>query len=347
MSKKITMKDIAEKLNLSINSVSLVLNNKAGVSDDTRKTVLRVAEEMGYFDNKPQYLSTFASKNLCLVLEHRFFKDPYFYSKVIVGIEEDARRNNYDLIVNFIDNNNYVIPNCLESKKVAGIIALGTMCDEYLSTLKSYGLPMVLVDNTSLQESIDSILTDNKSGAYKATRYLINKGFKKIGFFGDLAYSLSIKERYFGYTEAIKKGIASGENIEQYIERYSITDNLEELIIKNDTNAIYERLIEIKEIPEAFICSNDRAALQLNNALKILGYKIPEDISIIGFDDIVLCNLILPKMTTIRVNKESMGRKAVQRLLWRMRHKNEPVENTIMSVELIERESVGEAGGIK
>lgn len=341
MNNKVTMKDIAEKLNLSINAVSLALNNKAGVSDDTRNNVLRVAEERGYFDNKPQYLRAYASKNICLILEHRFFIDSYFYSRVIVGIEEEARKNNYDVIVNFIDNNNYVIPNCLESKKAAGVIALGIMCDEYLSKLKNYGLPMVLVDNTSLSETIDSILTDNKSGTYKATRYLINKGFKKIGFFGDLAYSLSIKERYFGYTEAIKTVIEASEKIEQYIEKHSITDDLEELIIKNDINAIYERLKQIEEMPEAFVCSNDNAAFQLNNALKKLGYKVPEDLSIIGFDDIELCNLILPKMTTVKVNKESMGKKAVQRLLWRMTHKNEPVENTIMSVELIERESVG------
>lgn len=343
MSKKITMKDIAEKLDLSINAVSLVLNKKAGVSEDTRKQVLKVAEELGYFDAKPQYLSTYASMNLCLVLEHRFFKDPYFYSKVIIGIEEEAKKNGYDLIVNFIDNKDYVIPNCLESRKATGIIALGTMHDEYISTLKSYGLPMVLVDNTSLSEPIDSILTDNKSGAYKATRYLSSNGLKKIGFFGDLDYSFSIKERYFGFTEAVKDMLPSGFKPEEYFQKYSITSDVEEYIIKNDTNAICNCLKELEEVPEAFVCSNDSAALIISNALSILGYKVPEDVSIIGFDDIALCSMVLPKMTTVRVHKEAMGRKAVQRLIWRMRHGNEPVENTIMSVELIERESVKKA----
>lgn len=340
MGVKITMKDIAEKVNLSINAVSLVLNNKAGVSDETRALVLKTADEMGYFDNKPQYLNTYASKNICLVLEPRFFNDPYFYSKVILGIEEEARKNNYDLIMNFIDGENLNVPNCLESRKAAGIIALGPLCDEYLLKLKGYGLPMILVDNSSFLEPIDSILTDNKLGAYKATRYLINNGFKKIGFFGDLSYSLSVKERFFGFSEAIKDCALYGEDSDEFIKKFSLTKKLEQYIIKHDVDSILDRIKNIHEMPEAFICSNDSAAIQLNNALSLLGYKIPEDVSIIGFDDIMLCSMIVPKLTTVKVNKELMGRKAVQRLLWRMRHKTDPIENTIMSVELVERESV-------
>lgn len=340
MSIKITMKDIAKKLNLSINAVSLVLNNKAGVSEETRSLVLKTADDMGYFDNKPKYLNSFASKNICLVLEPRFFNDPYFYSKVILGIEEESRKNSYDLIMNFIDGKNFTAPNCLESRKASGIIALGPLDDEYLLRLKNYGLPMVLVDNSSFIEPIDSILTDNKLGAYKATKYLINKGFEKIGFFGDLSYSLSIKERYFGYSEALRDSSLYGENLDEMIKRYSLTTKIEEFVIKHDVEAILQRLKKIVEMPEAFVCSNDSAAIQLNNALNLLGYKVPEEVSIIGFDDIFLCNMIMPKLSTIKVNKELMGRKAVKRLLWRMRHKSDPVENTIMSVELVERESV-------
>lgn len=337
---KITMKDIAKKLNLSINAVSLVLNNKAGVSEETRSLVLKTADDMGYFDNKPKYLNSFASKNICLVLEPRFFNDPYFYSKVILGIEEESRKNSYDLIMNFIDGKNFTAPNCLESRKASGIIALGPLDDEYLLRLKNYCLPMVLVDNSSFIEPIDSILTDNKLGAYKATKYLINKGFEKIGFFGDLSYSLSIKERYFGYSEALRDSSLYGENLDEMIKRYSLTTKIEEFVIKHDVEAILQKLKKIVEMPEAFVCSNDSAAIQLNNALNLLGHKVPEEVSIIGFDDISLCNMIMPKLSTIKVNKELMGRKAVQRLLWRMRHKSDPVENTIMSVELVERESV-------
>lgn len=339
MSKKVTMKDIAASLNISINAVSLVLNNKVGISEKTRLQVLKTANDMGYFDRKTKYINTFASKNICLLLEHRFFKDPYFYSKVIQGIEDETRKNNVTLIVNFVDSENYSIPICVQENKVSAIIALGNIPNEYITNLKKMSLPMILVDNTSFEESVDSIVSNNSSGTYKATKYLMDKGFKNIGFFGDLNYSVSIKERYFGYSEALKNFITAND-ISEYIKKFSITSDLEEFVIKNDVNAIMEKLSNIKEMPEAFICSNDSAAIQLSNALNILKYKIPDDVSIIGFDDTVLCNMVMPKLTTVRVNKELMGMKAVDRLLWRINHENEPVESIIMEVELIERESV-------
>lgn len=339
MSKKVTMKDIAASLNISINAVSLALNNKAGISEKTRLLVLKTANDMGYFDMKTKYINTFASKNICLLLEHRFFKDPYFYSKVIQGIEDETRKNNITLIVNFVDSENYSIPICVKENKVSAIIALGNIPNEYITNLKKMSLPMILVDNTSFEESVDSIVSNNSSGTYKATKYLMDKGFKKIGFFGDLSYSVSIKERYFGYSEALKNFITAND-ISEYIKKFSITSDLEEFVIKNDVNTIMEKLSNIKEMPEAFICSNDSAAIQLSNALNILKYKIPNDVSIIGFDDTVLCNMVMPKLTTVRVNKELMGIKAVDRLLWRINHENEPVESIIMEVELIERESV-------
>lgn len=339
MSKKVTMKDIARSLNISINAVSLVLNNKAGISEKTRLLVLKTANDMGYFDRKTKYINTFASKNICLLLEHRFFKDPYFYSKVIQGIEDETRKNNITLIVNFVDSENYSIPICVQENKVSAIIALGNIPNEYITNLKKMNLPMILVDNTSFEESVDSIVSNNSSGTYKATKYLIDKGFKNIGFFGDLDYSVSIKERYFGYSEALKNFMAT-DDVNEYTKKFSITRDLEEFVIKNDVNIIIEKLSNIEEMPEAFICSNDSAAIQLSNALSILKYKVPDDVSIIGFDDTVLCNMVMPKLTTVRVNKELMGMKAVNRLLWRINHENEPVESITMEVELIERESV-------
>lgn len=339
MSKRVTMKDIAENLKLSINAVSLVLNNKSGISEKTRLMVLKTANDMGYFDKKTKYLNTFASKNICLLLERRFFKDPYFYSKIIQGIEDEAKKNSITLIVNIIDSENYSIPICVQEKKASAVIALGNIPSKYILDLKSMKLPMILVDNTSFVENVDSIVSNNSFGTYRATKYLLDKGFKKIGFFGDLDYSISIKERYFGYNEALKNSIENVD-ISKYVSEFSITSGLEELVIKNDVKSIIEKLSCIEEMPEAFICSNDSAAIQLSNALSTLNYKIPEDISIIGFDDTVLCNMVMPKLTTVRVNKELMGRKAVQRLLWRINHINEPIESIVMEVELIERDSV-------
>lgn len=340
---KITMKDIAERLDISINAVSLALNSKAGVSEETRKQVLDVAEELGYLDKSPKFVKSFANKNICVIIKKYYFEDNTFYSKIMMGIGEESRHKGYDIITCLINETEESIPSCIESKKVCGIIVIGTIEDEYLVKLKNYKIPVVLVDHTSLLESTDSILTDNKLGSFNITKLLIEKGYKDIGFFGDLEYSLSIKERFFGYREAIKKFLKFNnfKEAEVFIEERSVLYDVEQNIIDKNIEGIKERINRINKIPEAFVCSNDNAAIALITSLKELGYMVPKDIAVVGFDDIVLSSLIEPKLTTVRVEKDFMGRKAVDRLLWRIENKKDPDEKTILSVEVIERDSVG------
>ncbi|WP_097032958.1 LacI family DNA-binding transcriptional regulator [Clostridium tertium] len=340
---KITMKDIAERLDISINAVSLALNSKAGVSEETRKQVLDVAEELGYLDKSPKFVKSFANKNICVIIKKYYFEDNTFYSKIMMGIGEESRRKGYDIITCLINETEENIPSRIESKKVCGIIVIGTIEDEYLVKLKNYKIPVVLVDHTSLLESTDSILTDNKLGSFNITKLLIEKGYKDIGFFGDLEYSLSIKERFFGYREAIKKFLKFNnfKEAEVFIEEQSVLYDVEQNIIDKNIEGIKERINRINKIPEAFVCSNDNAAIALITSLKELGYMVPKDIAVVGFDDIVLSSLIEPKLTTVRVEKDFMGRKAVDRLLWRIENKKDPDEKTILSVEVIERDSVG------
>lgn len=340
---KITMKDIAERLDISINAVSLALNSKAGVSEETRKQVLDVAEELGYLDKSPKFVKSFANKNICVIIKKYYFEDNTFYSKIMMGIGEESRHKGYDIITCLINETEESIPSCIESKKVCGIIVIGTIEDEYLVKLKNYKIPVVLVDHTSLLESTDSILTDNKLGSFNITKLLIEKGYKDIGFFGDLEYSLSIKERFFGYREAIKKFLKFNnfKEAEVFIEEQSVLYDVEQNIIDKNIEGIKERINRINKIPEAFVCSNDNAAIALITSLKELGYMVPKDIAVVGFDDIVLSSLIEPKLTTVRVEKDFMGRKAVDRLLWRIENKKDPDEKTILSVEVIERDSVG------
>ena len=261
----------------------------------------------------------------------------------MMGIGEESRRKGYYIITCLINETEESIPSCIESKKVCGIIVIGTIEDEYLVKLKNYKIPVVLVDHTSLLESTDSILTDNKLGSFNITKLLIEKGYKDIGFFGDLEYSLSIKERFFGYREAIKKFLKFNnfKEAEVFIEERSVLYDVEQNIIDKNIEGIKERINRINKIPEAFVCSNDNAAIALITSLKELGYMVPKDIAVVGFDDIVLSSLIEPKLTTVRVEKDFMGRKAVDRLLWRIENKKDPDEKTILSVEVIERDSVG------
>lgn len=332
--KKVTMKDIADRLNISVNAVSLALNNKPGISDRTRQMVLKVAEELEYMDGHLSLIRRNQLNNICMMIEEKSFRDTRFYSRVILGIENEAKRNGYDLIVNFIDNKNYIIPSSIEQRKVGGIIIVGFIDDEYLRRTLSYGIPLILVDHASFSINTDAVLTQNTAGSYLAVQYLVSKGHKKIGFFGEKNLTLSFNERWIGYSEAMRKyGIS-------VIDDFCLSDSIEDYALRNDFKTVAGIIKGMKRLPTAWICANDSAAFTLINALNFIGLNVPDDISIIGFDDIDLCRIISPNLTTIKVDKELMGTNAVGNLLKRMENREAPTTHIRMAVNLIERNSV-------
>jgi LacI family transcriptional regulator len=339
MDKKPTMKEIAKRLNISINAVSLALNNKTGIGKEMRSKILNMADEIRYFENKPKYEKNYSNNNLCLILQSKHFNDFHFYSKVILGIEEEVNKNNFDLIFVFVDRDEYKIPACILNRKVCGALILGVVPNSFLKEMVNSNIPLVLVDNETLEFDIDSVATNNRSGTYKACQYLFGKNIFDIGFFGDIGYSSSVKERFSGIKEALLMNYDNYSNMINYLLKRSIIIDLEESIILKDTQIIIKKLKEIEMIPKAFICSNDNAAIILINALSLMGYAIPEDVSVIGFDNIDLCKMITPNLTTINVDRNLMGKKAVRKLIFKINDPNRPAEQTIMNVELVVRES--------
>lgn len=343
---KITMRDIARVHGISVNAVSLALNNKPGVSSDMRIKILRTAEELGYLDEKSKFADTYVKTTICVMMQKRYYQDMNFYGRVLFGVLEEAKKHGYDTLINYFDDMNFEIPVAVTRRGVAGIIVIGKIKDQNISLLCGTHTPLVLADHASMSMNIDSIVTDNRRGSFVLVKYLLEKGFKKIGFYGELGYSLSIKERFWGYKEALFNfgGFQPGEQFDRYVDRYSILEGTEEAILSNNNKKIVE-LVKVRQVlPEVFVCSNDKAAISLMVALEILGYQLPGDISVVGFDNIDMCEKIRPKLTTVNVNKEVMGKRAVQRLLYRISHKNSLAENAVISVDLIERESVGEPG---
>jgi LacI family transcriptional regulator len=338
--KKITMKDIATKLNVSTNAVSLALNDRIGVSEDTRALIIKTASEIGYFDENPSYVSKNTTKNICLLIESRFFIDVPFYSRVILGIENESKKNGYDIIVSFVTTEEFEIPACIENRKVTGILIVGTIKDDYVKIITSYNIPVVMVDHASQIISTDAILTQNITGSFIATQHLINKGHRNIGFCGDIDASLSFKERWLGFYEALREfGIHQGLTLDE-ISKYSVVGKIEQYVLQRNYSELAKIISNLKAMPSAFICSNDSTANCLYYALELLDLKVPEDVSVIGFDDTAMCTVRRPYLTTIRVNKELMGETAVKRLLWRISNVHEPFVKIGMEVSFIERESV-------
>lgn len=335
-----TMKDIADKLGLSINAVSLALNDREGVGADTRKQVLDTAEQLGYLDQSPKYIKTYSNKYICTLLKHRYFRDFKFYGRILLGIEEEAKKSGYDVIMNSFEKEE--IPACVKSKKVSGIIVVGKIEDDFLTRLKEYKLPIVLVDYVSFKEPTSCIVSDSRLGAYKLTDKILKKGIKKIGYFGDIKYAPSTLDRYLGYLEAMQKNLNLGsfhDSIE-YVNRFSVLDNVEDYVIRQDAEGMYEAFSQIEERPDVLFCSNDELAIFLMKTLQSKGLSIPEDIGIVGFDDIESGMVVSPALTTVHVPKKLMGQKATQRLLAQIAHPTEDVEKVVMGVEVVVRESV-------
>lgn len=338
----VTMKDIADRLDLSINAVSLALNNRPGVSEETRARILHMAEKTGYLEKRNRYVHTFTSTNLCIMMQKLYSDDMNFYGKVLYSFVEEAKKSGYDTIIQFFDNSAMSVPACVEKHRVAGIAVIGKISDGNIGRLRDYRLPLVLVDHASLMHAVDSILTDNKLGGFVETQYLLDRGFRRIGYFGDLQYSLSIKERFFGFREALEResGALRIDNINDYIRKYSILSDIEDAVLRNDTQKIVRLLKMTHNVPQAFVCSNDRAAILLLAALQILNMNVPKDISLVGFDNIEMCEKVNPKLTTVNVDKELLGKRAVSRLRYQISHKDTLAENTVIGVRMVERQSV-------
>lgn len=338
--KSVTMNDIAEKLGLSVNAVSLALNDRAGVSEETRKQILDTAEQMGYLNQEPQYILSFSNKNICILMKHRFFRDFRFYGRIILGIEEEAKKNGYDVFMNSFEEEE--IPICVENRKVSGIIVVGKIEDSYLMRLKEYGIPVMLADHVSLEVPTDSIISDSKLGAYRLTSYLLKRGITKIGFFGDIEYTPSILERFLGYKAATQHYLHLGGFLEsmEYVAKFSLLGDVENFVLKQNAKEIFSAFKKIPEKPDVLICSNDELAVFLMKTLQGKGYSIPEDIGVVGFDDIELSGIVSPALTTVHVPKKLMGQKAMRRLLYRIAHPKADIEKMVMDVEIVERESV-------
>lgn len=335
---KVTMKDIAKELNISINAVSIALNDKPGVSDLMRLKILKTADKMGYINEKHHYLSVFSKSNICILMQSYYANTGHFYSIVLRSIVECAKELGYISILNYFEDNQFEFPDCIIDRKVAGILVIGKISDQNLNQLKNTGIPVVLVDYTSLGDTCDCVLTHNKQGGYLITQYVLDKGYKRVGYFGDLEYSLNFSDRFIGYKQAlVNRSITS--DIESYINQYSILHGTEKYVLENDVNGIIS-LLKKSELPEVFVCANDSNAFILLNALTLMNIKVPDQIGITGFDDTPLCGKTIPKLTTVQVQKELMGEIAVNKLIDRIHRENDVQMTQLLSTKIIERDSV-------
>jgi LacI family transcriptional regulator len=331
MKKKVTMQDIADQLNISKNSVSQALRGKEGVSEETRERIKRVAEEMGYqYPGARKQKKQGRTGNIGFIASDLTFSFKNFFGEIYLSIEKEVVKRGMNLHIQSINREqqeNLILPSFIENKMVDGILILSQISTEYINKVISTGIPTVLVDHHHPNINADAVLTNNRFGAYLAVQHLIELNHRDIAFVGNVAYSPSYEERYEGYLLALREyGI---EPKEEFI--FKKAEEKEEVIL--------QYIQQLKRQPTAWFCVNDGLGFLVNSCLRQQGIQVPEQASICSYDNGQLSKISTPKTTTVDIDLELYGRRAVELLFWRMENKNEPFQEILLSSKLIKRES--------
>lgn len=329
--KKPSMQSIADNLNISKNAVSLALSGRPGVSEELRSRVIEEAKLIGYpFHKKSEASDTHL---IGLIAREEVFSEHEFFGVINLHIEKEVKRREGNLLLHAIDKtseNELVLPFFLINQKVDGVIVLSHLKKEYLKKILNLGIPVVLVDHHDPELAVDAVLTDNRTGSYLATKHLIEKGARSVGFIGRVGKSPSYRERFEGYCDALEE---AGINLaSEWINQEH--DEVEEELEKY--------LSSLSSLPDAWFCVNDYYGFLLAQLLSKRGYNIPEQYAICGFDDSLYATLAKPRLTTMSIDKEYFAKRSVIQLYNRMKMSNPVYEKILLGTKLIERETVRE-----
>ncbi len=328
--KKLTVKDIAKKAGVSVTAVSFVLNNKPGVSEETRKRIQDIINETSFkpsLSSKKLVLNK--SFNICLMMNS--YSSPFedlFYFEITRGIINKSMKCNYNIIISKPQKKGCDLPDLIYSGDTDGIIFMQDISPELIEKATLCGVPFLVVDSHSAIENVTSINPDYKKAAYDATSYLINHGHTDIAMIASNIVPDLYTQTLSGFTQAMTE--------------HTITPNPDfcNIAVKDAESAYAEskKLLSGKRIPSAIFCNSDSFAIEVIRCAKDMSLSVPDDISVIGIDDILLSRYIEPHLTTIGIGKVGMGTLAMDIIIQKI--KGEPVENRFLPMELIERDSV-------
>jgi len=331
---KITIDDIAKLAGVSISTVSLVINNKEGVAEETRQKVLDAIEKTNYEPNHmAQGLVTNTTKQINLIIsspEYKYLTHPKLY-KIIHNISQIVNESDYFLSINIIkqQQERSFIKSQIRKKMVDAIILVGVrMSNDELVEIGNYDLPIITIGRYFKEADIYSVICDDFKGGYLATKHLINKGHQVIGYIGQLSKISTPEERLRGYKTALQE-----ENIDIYDRLIKSANFYRE----SGYNATEKMLEENKEITAIF-CGNDLMAFGAIDLILEKGFSVPEDISIIGFDNIECFDQKIP-LTTIQQPMGRMGEIAGQKTVDLLNSFDNISKISKVDVELIERKS--------
>ncbi|MEA1883322.1 MAG: LacI family DNA-binding transcriptional regulator [Thermotogota bacterium] len=332
MSKRfITMKDVAKASGVSLNTVSRAFNDKADINEETKKNVLSVAEGLGYVKN--------ASASLLRKKHTKIFgvivsdnTNP-FSAELVKAIERRAHEVGYQMILMNTDrvyeNEKNAIKTILE-RRVDGLIITPVQSDNSdIKALVKRNFPVVVLGRYFKDVPVDTVHNDEIKGGYLATKHLIEKGCKNILFLNHYLYKSVSQMRYEGFKKALKEyGTAFNDEmmVEIEMEIYQAYETVKVLLKK-------------KKRIDGLFCFNDLMAMGALNAIHEAGVNVPDEIKIVGFDNIVFSGIVSPSLTTVNIDKKELGEKGFEILLERINEQRSQPVRVILDVDLVERKS--------
>jgi len=331
----VTIKDIAKEAKVSVTTVSRALNGYSDVNEETRKRIMEVAKRLNYSPNTlARSLVMKKSKTIGLLvsnLTREGTKDNFTY-EVLCGINDAVSRFEYDLIffsTTSSKQSEKTYTQLCRERRVEGVIIMGIKTnDPYLQEVVESDIPCVLIDIPIVSKTVGNVTTDNLLGAKEAVKHLLKLNHRTIGMINGHNEAFVSQERLKGYKEALAEfGISYNEDL---VENGQFTEE--------DAYKAAVRLLSKHPEMTALFCASDIMALGVIQAAKDLGKNLPVDLSIVGYDDIILSSYVTPSLTTIRQNKYLLGEEAAKLLIDMLDGKTKPYSK-VLDTELVIRNS--------
>lgn len=298
---KVTIHDIAEKLNITASTVSRALNDNPRISEATKKAVLKTAKQLNYQPNNIAAALRNGKSFIIGVIVPT--ADRYFFASVVRGIEEIANNLNYKVIIcqsyDIYEKEVQTIEALLNAR-VDGIIASiskNTENFDHFKKVQSKGIPLVLFDRTTDELEVSQVMIDDYLGAYKSVEHLIQQGCKRIAHFTSTKKVSVFKERLRGYTDALR------DYEIPFDEQLVVRSNLQ----LEDGRESMETLLKLKTMPDAVFSSSDYAAMGAMQVLKERNIRIPEQVALAGFSNEPFTSFTDPTLTTVDQRSIKMG----------------------------------------
>ena len=329
MAKRVTLKDLSDRLGLSQNTISLVLRDMPGISETTRQTVLRVAEEMGYNGKKRRT----EMPHICVLTTYANNTDAYFFGRLQNKIEYCLKERCCPTItINNVETYPLeTIEELCAANDISGIIMVADIGRELVEKIKGLALPILCAGFYVPGIQVDSVLEDNISGMEMIARHLCKEGCKRAGFIGPIRPDQGFFERWMAFS-----AIA---------ERYGIVVDSKTCLLDIDyadfgnVEQAAQMIHALPALPEAFVCANDRIAMSVIKALQYNGRRVPEDVGVIGFDNSDLAQLCTPTLATVDNFVEEQAVCAVERLLKRITQPGMPFQRILCRTEFVAGDS--------